>query len=88
MAAGFACDGLDPQEPQLGDGMQPADPGFGVAPPGRVVDENGERPVELERGNYAHYYERARDWVSAGAPPRVDPWDGVRVLEILEEIRR
>jgi scyllo-inositol 2-dehydrogenase (NADP+) len=87
LAAGFACDGLDPQEPQLRDGMRPSDAGFGEAPAGRIVDEDGERPVELERGNYVAYYERARDWARGDAPPPVDPWDGVRVLEILEAAR-
>jgi scyllo-inositol 2-dehydrogenase (NADP+) len=74
MESGFACDGLDPQEPQLRDGMRPGDPGFGE--------------VEgLERGNYATFYEGVRDWIAAGAPPPVDPWDAVRVLEVLETAR-
>ena len=74
MESGFACDGLDPQEPQLRDGIRPGDPGFGE--------------VEgLERGNYAAFYEGVRDWIAAGAPPPVDPWDAVRVLEVLETAR-
>ncbi|HEX4718962.1 MAG TPA: Gfo/Idh/MocA family oxidoreductase [Thermoleophilaceae bacterium] len=88
LAAGFACDGLDPQEPQLRDGMRPSDRAFGEAPPGRIVGEDDERPVELERGNYVAYYERVRDWVRGDGAPPVDPWDGVRVLEILEAARR
>ena len=38
LRAGFAADGLDPQEDQLREGMRPGDPGFGEAPglePGR-----------------------------------------------------
>lgn len=74
LEAGFASDGLDPQEAQLRDGMRPGDPGFGE--------------VEgLERGNYVAFYEGVRDWARGDAPPPVDPWDGVRVLEILERAR-
>jgi predicted dehydrogenase len=74
MEAGFASDGLDPQEDQLRDGMRPGDPGF------------GERQG-LERGNYVAFYEGVLDWMRGEAPAPVDPWDGVRVLEILEEAR-
>jgi predicted dehydrogenase len=74
LEAGFGCDGLDPQEAQLRDGMRPGDPGFGE--------------VEgLERGNYPAFYEGVRDWALGQAAPPVDPWDGVRVLEILEQAR-
>jgi predicted dehydrogenase len=84
LRAGFACDGLDPQEPQLAEGMRPGDPGYGIAPPGRLGDE----PIELERGRYDAFYEGVRDWVEGSGPPPVDPHDSVRVLEILEAARR
>jgi predicted dehydrogenase len=87
LTGGFACDGLDQQEPQLRDGMRPGDPGFGEAPPGRIVREDGEEPVPLERGDYVAFYTRVRDWAGGEGPPPVDPWDGVRVLEILEQAR-
>jgi predicted dehydrogenase len=74
MESGFACDGLDPQEAQLRDGMRPGDPAF------------GEREG-FERGNYVAFYEGVRDWVRGQAPAPVDAWDGVRVLEILEAAR-
>jgi scyllo-inositol 2-dehydrogenase (NADP+) len=74
LAAGFGCDGLDPQEDQLREGMSPGDPGFGQ--------------VEgLEPGCYAEYYERVRDWVAGDGPAPVDPADGVRVLEVIEQAR-
>jgi scyllo-inositol 2-dehydrogenase (NADP+) len=90
MEAGFACDGLDPQEPQLRDGMRPGDPGFGESGSGRVGADAGSagREIPLERGAYARFYEGVRDWARGGAPPPVDPWDAVRVLEVLEEARR
>jgi scyllo-inositol 2-dehydrogenase (NADP+) len=87
LTGGFACDGLDPQEAQLREGMRPGDPGFAEAPPGRIVREDGEQPVALERGDYVAFYTRVHDWASGDGPPPVDPWDGVRVLEILEEAR-
>jgi predicted dehydrogenase len=74
LKAGFAADGLDPQEAQLRDGMRPGDPGFG---------EVGG----MEPGNYAAFYEGVRDWVQGEAAAPVDVWDGVRVLEILEAAR-
>jgi predicted dehydrogenase len=74
MKAGFASDGLDPQEEQLREGMRPGDPAFGE--------------VEgLERGRYEEFYEGVRDWAQGQAPAPVDPWDAVRVMEVLEQAR-
>jgi predicted dehydrogenase len=74
MHDGFASDGLDPQEDQLREGMRPGDPGFG--------EKEG-----LERGNYAAFYEGVRDWMRGEAAAPVDPWDAVRVMEVLEQAR-
>jgi predicted dehydrogenase len=74
LKAGFACDGLDPQEQQLRDGMRPGDPGFGEAP-------------GLEPGRYVDFYVAVREWLLGRAPAPVDPADSVRVLEILEAAR-
>jgi predicted dehydrogenase len=74
LAAGFATDGLDPQEQQLKDGVRPGDAGF------------GEREG-LETGNSAAFYEGVRDWARGAAPAPVDPADSVRVMEVLEEAR-
>ncbi len=84
MLAGFACDGLDPQEGQLRDGVRPGAPGYGEAPPGRL----GDGGIALERGRYEDFYAGVRDWVRGEAPPPVDPADGVRVVELLEAARR
>jgi hypothetical protein len=74
MERGWSVSGLDPQEEQLREGMRPGDPGFG--------EKKG-----LEPGNYAAFYEGVRDWAGGDAPPPVDPWDAVRVLEVLETAR-
>ena len=84
LAAGFACDGIDPQEDQLAAGLHPGDAGYGEAPPGRL----GDQPLPLERGRYEDFYAGVRDWAAGDAPPPVEPGDSVRVLEILEAARR
>jgi predicted dehydrogenase len=72
---GFASDGLDPQEAQLAEGMQPRDPGYGE--------------VEgLERGAYERFYEGVRDWLRDGAPAPVDPRDSLACMRVLEAARR
>jgi predicted dehydrogenase len=86
LQAGFGCDGLDPQEDQLRAGKRPGDPGWGEAPQGWLAGA-AHAPVELERGRYEDYYAQVRDWVQGDAPPPVDPADGLRVLEILEQAR-
>jgi len=86
MKAGFACDGLDPQEAQLRDGMLPGDAGFGEGGSGRLAADPGGA-VAMERGAYGRFYEGVRDWANGETPPPVDPWDGVRVLEVLEQAR-
>lgn len=87
-AAGFGCDGLDPQEGQLRDGMRPSDPGFGAGGAGWIepADAVGGE-VALERGCYEAFYKGVRDWVRDEAPAPVDPLDGVRALEIIERAR-
>jgi scyllo-inositol 2-dehydrogenase (NADP+) len=101
LAAGFGCDGLDPQEAQLRAGMRPGETGYGegrgsaseaAADAARhgwlePADIAGEI-VELERGCYQRFYEGVRDWASGRvAAPPVDPFDAVRVLEVLEQAR-
>jgi predicted dehydrogenase len=89
LRAGFATDGLDVQEEQLRAGMTPADPGFGETDrAGRLVDEHGERPVPLERGNYAAFYAGVVRWLRDGAPPPVPPGDAVAGLRVLDAARR
>jgi predicted dehydrogenase len=74
LARGFSTSGLDPQEEQLRDGMRPGDKGFG-------------EKLGLAHGNYVAFYEGVRDWVQGKAPAPVDPWDGVSVLEVIEQAR-
>ncbi|MFL5886994.1 MAG: Gfo/Idh/MocA family oxidoreductase [Thermoleophilaceae bacterium] len=89
LAAGLAIDGLDVQEPQLRDGMQPGDPAFGMSDqPARLVDADGERPVPVERGDYVAFYRGVVDWLAADRPPPVEPSDAVAALRVLDAARR
>jgi scyllo-inositol 2-dehydrogenase (NADP+) len=74
--AGFASDGLDPQEAQLADGTRPGDEHYGVAP-----------DATLEPGSYQDFYEGVVAWLRDGAPPPVDPRDSVAVLHLLDAAR-
>jgi scyllo-inositol 2-dehydrogenase (NADP+) len=85
--AGFSVDGLDPQEQQLADGLRPGDERYGVGAPGALVDGDGGREVQLERGAYERFYSAVVTWLGDGAPPPVDPRDSVAVLHLLEAAR-
>ncbi len=75
LRAGFASDGLDPQEAQLAAGARPGEPGFGVKPP-------------LDAGRYRDFYAAVPGWARDGAPPPVDPADAVAALRVLEAAGR
>jgi predicted dehydrogenase len=86
---GVATDGLDVQEGQLRSGMTPDDPEFGASDrEARLVDADGERTIPLDRGDYPAFYKAVVDWLAAGRPPPVDPWDAVTGLRILDAARR
>ncbi len=85
--AGFASDGLDPQEPQLEQGMRPGDEGYGVSGPGRLVDAGGTRELALERGAYERFYESVVSWLRDGAAAPVDPRDSLACLRVLDAAR-
>ncbi|HEX6458143.1 MAG TPA: Gfo/Idh/MocA family oxidoreductase [Thermoleophilaceae bacterium] len=72
---GFASDGLDPQEPQLAEGMRPGDPGYGEA--------EGLLP-----GAYERFYEGVVAWLRDDAPPPVDPRDSLACMRVLDAARR
>jgi predicted dehydrogenase len=86
--------GLDPQEDALRAGRRPGDPGFGVVAEhewGRLVTGGsapGERRIEPERGRWDAFYAGVRDALVAGAPPPVDPLDGLRVVELIDAAHR
>lgn len=88
--AGFTCDGLDPQEQQLKDGLRPGDPSWGSRPDGAegmigVLDDL--EAVTMTAGSYETFYDRLVVALDGGGPLPVDPSDAVAVLEVLEAAR-
>ena len=84
LRGGFTCDGLDPQEPQLADGLRPGDDGYGErTAPGWLANGNGGRSIAIDRGAYERFYAA----IARGETP-VDPRDSVAVLRVLEAARR
>lgn len=88
--AGFMSWGLDPQEAALRDGARPGDPGFGEREQGAAVlgDGSAQREVALRPGRYADFYRGVVACLQDGAPPPVDPADGVAVIELVERLHR
>lgn len=89
-AGTFEVNGLDPQEGALRAGRRPGDPGFAVVPEaewGTLTDGAGRRPVPSARGAYDAFYAAVATALRSGGPPPVDPWDAVRVLEVIDAAR-
>ena len=86
--------GLDPQEDALRSGLRPGDRHWGVVLEGewgRLVTGGlapGDRRIEPERGRWEAFYAGVRDALVAGAPPPVDPLDGLRVVEVIDAAHR
>jgi scyllo-inositol 2-dehydrogenase (NADP+) len=86
--------GLDPQEDALRSGARPGDLDWGALPEdewGRLVTGGpapGDRRIEPERGRWHAFYAGVRDALVAGAPPPVDPLDGLRVVELIDAAHR
>ncbi|GAB3757326.1 Gfo/Idh/MocA family oxidoreductase [Zhihengliuella somnathii] len=81
--------GLDRQEPQLIEGLRPADAGLGVEPPefwGTLTTPTGERRIEPQRGAYGEFYRLLAEHLTHGGPVPVDPGEAVASLDIIEEI--
>lgn len=87
LEAGFATDGLDPQEAQLTAGLAPDAAHFGQGPPGLLVDQRGSHQIQLEAGNYPGFYRAVVDWLRGDAPSPVEPDDAIAVLDLLEAAR-
>jgi len=83
--------GLDPQEGALRAGARPGDPGFGEVPEAAwgVISAGGEpRPVPAARGDWPAFYAGVARALRGGGPPPVDARDAVRVLEVIDIVRR
>jgi scyllo-inositol 2-dehydrogenase (NADP+) len=90
--------GLDPQEPDLRDGMRPGDPNWGEEDSsdwGTLVTERDglhiESKVKTLPGTYEIFYAQVRDALREGVPWPVDPTsviDALRVIEAAQQSAR
>jgi scyllo-inositol 2-dehydrogenase (NADP+) len=87
--------GLDPQEEALRDGGRPGDAGWGAEPAaiwGRITTEVAgvaiDGTVESQAGRYQAFYAGVRDALVRGAPPPVDPADGMATVAVIEAAHR
>jgi predicted dehydrogenase len=79
--------GLDPQEPQLIEGIRPGDAGYGIRAGRDVLIEgpDGSESLPVVAGAYPEFYrEFAAALLDPSLPLPVDPRDSVEVLKIIE----
>ncbi|GEL94637.1 Gfo/Idh/MocA family oxidoreductase [Cellulomonas composti] len=79
--------GLDPQEPQLADGVVPDDPAYGIHgehPTIAVVSPDTVRHVPKAAGDYPAFYRELAAALRDGGPLPVDPTTSVEVIELME----
>jgi predicted dehydrogenase len=82
--------GLDPQEPQLADGVRPGDGGYGIHPEHptvRVAAPDGSHDVAKERGAYPEFYRELAAALRDGRTVPVDPRASVDVIRLMEAAR-
>lgn len=80
--------GLDPQEPQLIQGLRPGSPGFGMHADGRAASLAGpdvQRDIPLVAGNYLAFYQALGDAIEGHGPVPVDPRDSIRGLRLIQD---
>lgn len=88
----FVAYGLDPQEAQMRDGLQPGDADYGHRPADQAATfhdgatPGGER-LTMEPGDWPAFYAGVRDAICAGAPSPVPASDAIAVLDVLEAAR-
>jgi len=90
-AAAFVKRGLDVQEDQLDAGLLPGDDGWGADPQAQwatLGSDADAQPVPTVAGAYERFYAGVAEALRDGTAPPVDPWEAVRVLEILDAARR
>lgn len=90
MRGAYVVEPLDGQEAMLRAGRGPEDPAYGVEPPerwGRLHRGDEVQPVRSERGRWDVFYASVASALTEGTPMPVDPWDAVRVLDVLDRVR-
>ena len=85
--AQFVKQGLDPQEQQLKDGLNPNLIEFGQENEslyGTLFSESSHKTVATEMGNYGQYYTEIAQAINTNTPLPVNANDGVQVMKIIE----
>lgn len=89
--AAYVVEHLDGQEDALRAGRRPTDTEWGRELEerwGRLVTGDESVAVQSDPGDWPAFYRGCVESLVDGAPPPVDPMDGVRVLEVLDAARR
>ncbi|WP_168581779.1 oxidoreductase [Gephyromycinifex aptenodytis] len=81
--------GLDPQEDQLGQGLLPGRPGYGLgAAEGQLVSATGtSQSIPRRAGEYQRFYERLRDAIHGTGPNPVPIEEAANVMQVLDIAR-
>lgn len=85
--AQFVKQGVDPQEQQLKDGLNPNLIEFGQENEslyGTLYTESSNKTIATEVGNYGQYYTEIAQAITTKAPLPVSANDGVQVMKIIE----
>ncbi|MDX2367349.1 MAG: oxidoreductase [Colwellia sp.] len=85
--AQFVKHGVDPQEQQLKDGVNPDSIRFGRENEslyGTLFTESNNKTVVTESGNYGQYYTEIAQAINTKKPLPVSANDGVQVMKIIE----
>lgn len=85
--ASFVKQGLDPQEQQLKDGLNPNSIRFGredKSQYGVLFTESSNKIVVTEEGSYEQYYTEIAQAIYTQTPAPVSANDGVQVMKIIE----
>mgnify|MGYP000849037781 CR=1 FL=1 len=87
--AGFSKWGLDNQEPSLAAGMTPLDVAWGEEAPerwGTLTQDNQDRAIETERGDYPAFYRLLANALLEGAPLPVEAAEALATLRLIEDL--
>jgi scyllo-inositol 2-dehydrogenase (NADP+) len=83
--------GLDVQEQQLRDGVDPVSDKFGIEPDEQsalLVDATGQRQhVSTERGNWVEFYRGMQRAIEEGAPVPVSGAEAREVMRVMDAVR-
>jgi predicted dehydrogenase len=81
--------GLDPQEAQLGQGLRPSDPGYGLEPEsgwGRLGRDGQTQTIPTERGGYPEFYRRLALALAGRGNVPVRPEEAIEPIRIIESL--